>query len=56
MRIYIITMDDPLKTNDFIKHIIRSRRQDIIGLAMHNRGRLTISKKNQKQPTFFRFF
>ena len=49
-------MDDPLKTNDFIKHIIRSRRQDIIGLAMHNRGRLTISKKKSKTAYVFSLF
>ncbi|MBD3309547.1 hypothetical protein GF348_24420 [candidate division KSB3 bacterium] len=48
MRIFIITMDDPLQTNKFIKQIIQHRKQDIIGLAVPKGDRLTIGKKHSK--------
>lgn len=48
MKIFIITMDDPLQTNKFIKTIIQNRKQDIIGLAVPKGDRLTIGKKHSK--------
>lgn len=48
MRIFIITMDDPIQTRDFIKRIIDNREKDIIGVAVTKGNRLTISKKRSK--------
>ena len=48
MRIFIITMDDPVQTYDFIKTIIDNRRENIIGLAVTKGDRLTINKKKSK--------
>ncbi len=48
MKIYILTMDDPIKTNDFIKSIVDSKKDDIVGLAVTKGNRLTISKKKSK--------
>ena len=48
MRIYILTMDDPIMTNDFIKSIVDSNRGSIVGLAVTKGNRLTISKKRSK--------
>lgn len=48
MKIFITTMDEPLYTNDFIKHIIRKRKDNIIGLAVSKGDRLTISKNRSK--------
>jgi methionyl-tRNA formyltransferase len=48
MRIFIITMDDPVQTKDFIKSIIDSRSDDIIGLAVTQGDRLTLSKGKSK--------
>jgi len=48
MRIFIITMDDPVQTKDFIKHIIKERKDQIIGLAVPNGDRLTLSKGKSK--------
>ena len=48
MNIYIITMDDPIQTKDFIKKIIAARKDDIVGLAVPNGDRLTLSKGKSK--------
>lgn len=48
MKIFIITMDDPVQTNDFIKSIIEDRLKDIVGLAVSKGDRLTIGKKKSK--------
>ena len=48
MRIFIITMDEPLFTNDFIKEIIRKRRNQIVGVATNRTNRLTLSKGKSK--------
>jgi len=48
MRIYIITMDDPVQTYDFIKKIIDERGTDIVGLAVPDGNRLTLSKGKSK--------
>lgn len=48
MKIFIITMDDPVQTRAFIKYIIDYRKQDIIGLAVSKGDRLTIGKKKSK--------
>ena len=48
MRIFIITMDDPLQTRKFIKYIIDHKKSDIIGLAVPKGDRLTIGKKRSK--------
>ncbi|WP_117882503.1 methionyl-tRNA formyltransferase [Aureibaculum luteum] len=48
MRIYIITMDDPIQTYDFIKEIIDVKKDEIIGLAVPKGDRLTLSKGKSK--------
>jgi len=53
MRIFIISMDDPIQTNNFIKGIIDARKDDIIGLAISTKGRLTLSKGQSKWVYLF---
>ncbi|MFW5803749.1 MAG: formyltransferase family protein [bacterium] len=49
MRIFILAMDDPLYTNQFIKDIIKARKKDIIGFAHVTKGnRLTVGKNRSK--------
>ncbi len=48
LRIFIITMDDPIETNKFISKIIEARRDSIVGIAVSKGGRLTIGKKRSK--------
>ena len=48
MRIFIITMDDPVQTRRFIRHIIDQRKDDIVGLAVARGDRLTIGKDRSK--------
>lgn len=48
MRIFIITMDDPVQTRAFIKYIIDHRKSDIVGLAVSKGDRLTIGKQRSK--------
>ncbi len=48
MRIFIISMDDPVQTYAFIKSIIDARKEDIIGLAIAKGDRMTIGKKKSK--------
>ncbi len=48
MRIFIITMEDPLYTLPFIKEIINERQNDIVGIAVTNGDRLTIGKNRSK--------
>lgn len=48
MKIFIITMDDPVQTKGFIKYIIDKRKNDIVGLAVPNGDRLTLSKGKSK--------
>lgn len=48
MRIFIITMDDPIQTRDFIKNIINKFDANIVGVAVSEGSRLTIGKKRSK--------
>ena len=48
MRIFIITMDDPIQTKTFIKKIIDARINDIVGIAISKGDRLTLSKGKSK--------
>lgn len=48
MKIYIITMDDPVFTLDFFHEIIKKRSKDIVGIAITNGGRLKIGKNRSK--------
>lgn len=48
MRIYIITMDDPIQTYDFIKYIIDAKEDEIVGVAVSSGNRLTLSKGKSK--------
>lgn len=48
MRIFIITMEDPVYTLPFIKEIIINRQKEIVGLAVSKGGRFTIGKKRSK--------
>ena len=53
MRIYIITMDDPIQTFHFIKDIIDAKKDQIIGLAVPNGDRLTLAKGKSKYVYIF---
>ncbi len=48
MRIYIITMDDPIQTYQFIRDIIDAKKDQIVGLAVPKGNRLTLSKGKSK--------
>jgi len=48
MKIFIITMDDPVQTKNFIARIIDAKSDQIIGLAVPNGDRLTLSKGKSK--------
>ena len=48
MNIFIVTMDDPVQTKEFILRIIKTRRKDIVGLAIAKGDRLTIKKNRSK--------
>ena len=48
MRIFIITMDDPLQTNKMMRQVISARREEIVGLAVSKGGRLKPSKGQSK--------
>lgn len=48
MRIFIIAMDDPIRTAGFIRAIIDARGSDIIGLAMPAGTRLSLAKDRSK--------
>jgi methionyl-tRNA formyltransferase len=48
MRIFIITMEDPLYSINFIKQIIDRYSKDIVGIAITKTNRLTIGKKKSK--------
>ena len=56
MRIFIITMDDPIITNNFFKKIINYRSKDIVGLAVSREGRLKITKKSKLEYLFCLFW
>ena len=49
-------MDDPIQTYDFIKNIIDERGTDIVGLAIPNGNRLTLSKGKSKFKYIFSLF
>lgn len=53
MRLFIITMDDPVQTQAFIKHIIDHRQKSIVGLAVTKGDRLTIGKSISKITYLF---
>ena len=53
MRIYIITMDDPIQTYRFIKEIIDAKNDEIVGLAVPKGNRLTLSKGKSKTAYVF---
>ncbi len=49
MKIFIITMDDPLFTIPFLKKILIARKKDICGIALVKKGnRLSVGKNNSK--------
>ncbi len=49
MRIVILAMDDPLYTNDFIRHVIDKRREDIVAYLHVKKGsRLTTGQSTSK--------
>ncbi|MEX0967126.1 MAG: formyltransferase family protein [Bacteroidia bacterium] len=48
MRIFIITMDDPVYTVPFFKEILEKRHNDVVGLAVPQGDRLTIGKNRSK--------
>ncbi len=48
MKIWIITMEDPLYTLDFIKDIIKVKHEQIVGITITKGGRLKVGKKKSK--------
>ena len=48
MRIFIITMEDPLYTLPMIKTITEARGQDIVGISLAKGNRLTIGQNRSK--------
>jgi len=48
MRIFIVTMDDPLYTIPFFKEIVDARKNDIVGLAVASGDRMKINKHRTK--------
>lgn len=48
MRIFILTMEDPVYTLPFLKEVMEQRRSDIVGVAVAKGGRLKIGKKRSK--------
>ena len=56
MRIFIITMDDPILTKKFISQIIYARKEDIIGVAVPKGGRLTVRKGKSKNMYLLSLF
>lgn len=48
MRIFIITMEDPVYTMPFLKEVIDARGEDIIGVATAKGDRLKIGKQRSK--------
>lgn len=53
MKIWIVTMEDPLYTVDFIKEIIEGRSKDIAGITLAKGDRLKIGKKKSKKEYLF---
>lgn len=53
MRIFIITMDDPLYTIQFFKEIIEARQKSIVGLAVTSGDRMKISKNRSRLTYIF---
>lgn len=49
-------MDDPVQTKDFILKIIDARANEIVGLAIPNGDRLTLSKGKSKYEYVFSLF
>lgn len=56
MRIFIITMDDPVQTKQFIRRIIDARDKDIVGIAVPKGNRITLSKGKSKYEYLFSLF
>lgn len=56
MRIFIITMDDPVQTKQFIKKIIDERKEDILGVAISKGDRLTLRKGKSKNEYLISLF
>ncbi|MFI5219328.1 MAG: methionyl-tRNA formyltransferase [Bacteroidia bacterium] len=48
MKIYIITMEDPVYTNSFFHEIMKVRSNDIIGIAIAKGNRFKIAKDRSK--------
>ncbi len=53
MKIFILTMEDPVYTVDFIKSIIRGRHKDIVGLTIARGNRFKIGEKRSKVAYLF---
>ncbi len=53
MRAFIITIDDPVQTNQFIKNVIRERKEWVVGVAISKGSRLTLGKKKSKKQYLF---
>lgn len=56
MRIFIITMDDPVQTKQFIAKVIEAKQDQIVGLAVPNGDRLTLSKGKSKYAYILSLF
>ena len=56
MKIFIITMEDPVYTLPFIREIMEKRLKDIIGIAVVKGDRLTLPKKRSRLIYLFSLF
>ena len=56
MKIFIITMDDPIITNMFMKKIIRNRHKDVIGISQPIGDRTTTFNKSKYEYLFCLFW
>lgn len=48
MKIFIISTEDPIKINAFLKKVIVKKKQKVVGLAIVKGSRLTVAKQKSK--------
>lgn len=56
MKIFILTMDEPLYTNPFVRKILDARKGDIVGLALSKGDRLTVGKNRSQMAYLLSLF
>ncbi len=56
MRIFIITMDEPIETHQFIRYILHRKGSQVVGLAVTEGGRLSIGKNRSRAAYLLSLF